>query len=692
MQDKVRPTHRQRAAIVYVRQSTISQVRFHHESTERQYALRDRALEMGWPDQAVRVIDEDLGVSGSSTEGRTGFQSLVAEVSLGQVGAIFGLEVSRLARSSADWHRLLELCALFDTLIVDADGIYDLADFNDRLVLGLKGTMSEAELHLLRGRLLGGKLNKARKGELHAPLPVGFVFDAAGRIVLDPDEEVQGAIRTLFDAFHRTGTAFAVVQHFAKEGLRFPKRAYGGAWNGRLLWGPLTHGRVLGVLKNPAYAGTYVFGRYHYRRRLAPDGRLRSTQVSVPPEEWQVRLDGHHPGYITLEEFDAIQARLRQNRTNAVVSGAAREGSALLQGLIFCGECGRRMSVHYISNGKPSPHYECAHGRRDGIPGPHARSVSGRLLDEAVSRHVLAALTPEQFELVFKALTQLREDRATADRTWNLRLERAQYEADLSERQFELVDPENRLVARSLERRWDERLQELEALRNEYRAYTTQQTASAPPITHQQALDLAHDLPRLWNAPTTSIRDRKRILRLLVSDITVMRVPDRRESNIGIRWTGGRCDTITVTHPTLPYEKRRSSPETIELIRQLTAEHSDPEIVTILNDRGLLSPTGQPFTYSSVSWIRWRYHIPTPMSVPDEFLSVDQAAKHLGVSRGVIYDWILGNLLPATKLAPGRPWCISLDPETEARLRRRVAASGHLQPRDPERSLGGGAV
>lgn len=691
MPDKVRPTHRQRQAMIYIRQSTLSQVRIHHESTERQYALRERALEMGWPAQAITVIDEDLGISGKSADGRTGFQSLVASVSLGEVGAIFGLEVSRLARSSADWHRLLELCALFDTLIVDADGIYDLADFNDRLVLGLKGTMSEAELHLLRGRLLGGKINKAKKGELHAPLPVGYVFDAAGRIVLDPDEQVQTAVRTLFDAFRRTGTAFGTVQYFVRAGLKFPKRAYGGVWNGQLLWGPLGHGRVLGALKNPVYAGTYVFGRYHYQPRLTPEGRLRLHQVAVPPDQWLVRIDGHHPGYVTLEEFELNQTRLAKNRTNAVVSGAAREGMALLQGLLICGSCGRRLTVRYVSNksGGVWHEYECNHSRRDGVPGPHCSTVRGSVLDFAVITHVLAQVSVDQFEVALRAVQTLDQEREAQIKSYRLRLDRAKYEAGLAERQFELVDPENRLVARTLEQRWNERLGDVEAANKEYQAFQRHQAQTLPAVTREQVLAVAEDLPRLWGAPTTSFKDKKRLLRLLLSDVTVTGVPHSRMLSLGVRWTGGRHELIAARRPPRASDARRCPPETRDAVAALAPDHSNAQIADLLNARKMTAPSGNPFTHKSIAWIRRRYGLPkaspaaraTPAPRPepaDGAFSVAQAARHFGVSHHVIYYWIERGYLQATKLDRGWPWRLRLDAADEQTLRNRVEHSGHL--------------
>ena len=354
---KVRREHLNRMAIVYIRQSTLAQVRFHRESTERQYALQEKALNLGWDPDRIQVIDEDLGISGSGRSQYLGFQHLVAQVSLGEVGAIFGLEISRLARSSADLLRLLELCALFNTIVVDEDGIYDLSDFNDRLILGFKGTMSEAELHFLRARLIGGKKNKARKGELRFPLPVGYAYDMGGQTILDPDEEVQTAVWNVFHSFRSSGSAYGVVQFFAQNCLRFPKRAYGGAWAGKLVWGTLNHSRVLGILYNPAYTGAYVFGRYRDQKSVNPQGLFIHHTVRLPREEWEVLIPDHHPGYITWEEYEGNLKQLHSNRTNLEKSGPAREGTALLQGLVICGKCGRRMSVRYTSNGGISPHY-----------------------------------------------------------------------------------------------------------------------------------------------------------------------------------------------------------------------------------------------------------------------------------------------------------------------------------------------
>ena len=410
MNPKITELHRSKPAYVYVRQSTLAQVRHHQQSTERQYALREKAQELGWSEPSIRILDRDLGMSGAQTTGRDDFKTLVAEVSMGQVGAVFALEASRLARSNLDWHRLLQLCALTETLVIDEDGCYDPADFNDGLLLGLKGAMAQAELHFLRVRLQGGKLNKAKKGELRFPLPVGFRYDEESRIILDPDEEVRSAVGLVFRLFHETGTAFAVMQRFAESALRFPKRSYGGAWDGKIIWGRLTHGRVLGILKNPSYAGRYVFGRYHWRREINPSGEIQKRMHAVAMADWRVSLPEHHEGYISWEEFLKNQERLDKNRTNGdetLLSGPAREGLALLQGLLLCGHCGRALTVRYTGNGGIYPCYLCNWLRREGLASKDCMSFRCDLLDAAVAKEVLQALQPAELEPALAALQEL---------------------------------------------------------------------------------------------------------------------------------------------------------------------------------------------------------------------------------------------------------------------------------------------
>ena len=458
--EPVQETHRQKLACIYLRQSTLKQVRQHQESTERQYALRDKALQLVWPPERILILDHDLGISGTQMANRPDFQRLVSLVSLQQVGAVFALEASRLSRSDLDWHRLVDLSGWTGTLLIDEDGAYNPGDFNDRLLLGLKGTMSQAELHFLRVRLQGGKLNKARKGQLRFPLPVGFIHAQPEGIVLDPDQEVQGAVRLVFTTFGQTASAYGVVQHFAQQQLLFPKRSYGGVWNGQLRCGRLNHGRVLGLLRNPAYAGAYVFGRYRTCKSFSSTGQMHHTVRPMPLAEWQVNLPNQHPGYITWEEYLANQQRLAQNQTNGCPGAAgspAREGPALLQGLLVCGQCGHRLSPRYVGEDGSLVWYECNWRRRE-LAGKTCWSVRGDRLDAAVAQRILSALVPAQVEIALAAVAELEQRDQALDHQWQLKIQRAEYEGRLAQRRFEEVDPANRLVAATLEQRWEHAL------------------------------------------------------------------------------------------------------------------------------------------------------------------------------------------------------------------------------------------
>src|SRR5712692_9034365 len=484
--------HLDRLAIVYVRQSTFIQVRDHTESTRRQYAQSQDAAQLGWPASQIVTSDADLGLSGRSATGRAGFKELVSRVCVGEVGAIFGLEISRLARSSADLQRLLEFCSLTETLIVDADGIYDLQNFNDRLLLGLKGTMSEAELHLLAGRLQESKRAAARRGELRFPLPVGYRYDDDGHTIMDAHEEIRAAVAELFAAFGITGSASGVVGHFRTR--LFPRRAYGGAWAGEIRWGRLTHGRAVALLSNPAYAGAYVFGRFHSHRVVDAAGTIRTRMVERSRSEWPVIIHDHHPAYISWETFLANEQRLAANNTR---SGARppREGTALLQGMVLCGSCGRPMGIGYPS-GKAT--YDCCHSRSNHTKTPGCRSVMAAIVDAAVAQRVLTMVTPQAITLALAAADEVTDRRARSTRALELRVERARYEAARAECAFHQCEPENRLVARSLEHRWEEKLSALAdaeaALATEHREVTP-----LPPRAELEAL--ASDLARLTPPP-----------------------------------------------------------------------------------------------------------------------------------------------------------------------------------------------
>jgi DNA invertase Pin-like site-specific DNA recombinase/uncharacterized protein YndB with AHSA1/START domain len=686
MSSKITDQHRQKLACVYIRQSTLSQVRHHQESTERQYALRDKALALGWSPGQVRVLDRDLGVSGAHTAGRDDFKTLVAEVSMSQVGAVFALEASRLARSNADWHRLIELCSLTGTLIIDEDGCYDPADFNDGLLLGLKGTMSQAELHFLRARLQGGKLNKAKKGELRFPLPVGFCYDDGHAIVLDPDAEVRGAIQLLFRTFRDTGSAYAVVQHFATQGLRFPKRAYGGVWKGQLVWGRLSEGRVLSVLKNPAYAGVYAFGRYRCVKEILADGSIRARVKRLPQSSWLVAIQDHHQGYLSFDEHVRNLDLLERNRTNTadtLLSGPAREGRALLQGLLLCGRCGRRVSVRYQGNGGIHPVYECNWQRREGLSGKACLSLRCDLLDQAIGQRALAVVNSEQLSLAVEALRQVEERASAVTGQWRMRLERADYEAQLAQRRYEQVDPANRLVAAALEQRWNEALSRLAELQQQFAAFQREQARTASPQQQAELQSLAEDFPRLWQAPTTPAKDKKRMLRLLLKDITVVAPAESPSVALQIRWQGGACEEVRVDRPRRPADRWRYPEAVVGKVRELAARYSDAEVAVALNQAGWTAAKGAPFTASKVQWIRYRHGIPAASTAPPgaEERSVGQVAEQFAVSRGVVYYWIERGILEAHKANRTAPYRITLNPQKEKELQEWVRHSSRIAKR-----------
>jgi DNA invertase Pin-like site-specific DNA recombinase len=627
---KVTSDHLRRQAYLYVRQSSLQQVHDHRESTARQYDLKRRAHALGWPTEQIVVIDEDLGLSGASSVERNGFQRLVAEVGLGRVGLVMGLEVSRLARNSTDWHRLLEICALAETLILDEDGIYDPSHFNDRLLLGLKGTMSEAELHVLRARLLGGQLNKARRGELWMRPPIGFVTDRTGRLSLDPDAQIQATVRLLFETFRRTGSAQKVVRHFAQEKILWPRRPYTGGRAGQVVFAPLEHSRVLGILHNPRYAGAFVYGRTRQRKVIIA-GQARYRRLTRA--EWKVFLPNAHPGYLTWDEYEANQATLL---TNAAGYGTdrrrspAREGVALLQGLVLCGRCGLRMTVRYsVRRGHPAPDYLC---QRRGIETaePSCQIIPGTGLDEAVSHLVLDAVTPAALDVALEVFDELRHRKAEVDRLRQAQVERAREDAELAQRQFMLVRPEHRLVADTLEQQWNEKLARLAALEEEYTRLTKTDGPELGSHDRERIQALVADLPRVWHDPRTPARERKRMLRLLIEDVTLLR---DRTIQLHIRWKGGATTSLDCPLPQGAPDLRRTPATIVEMVRALATEHTDRQIAETLNARWLRTGTGQRFTRLRVRHVRIAHGIPSLAEHLRQagWLTATEIATQLGV-------------------------------------------------------------
>src|SRR6476620_6076128 len=644
---KVTGAHLARTAYLYVRQSTLRQVLTNTESAARQYALRQKAIALGWQAEAIVTIDTDQGQSGASAADREGFQHLVAEVSMGRAGIVLGLEVSRLARNNADWHRLLEICAMSATLICDEDGLYDPTDFNDRLLLGLKGTMSEAELHFIRARLIGGQLSKARRGELQMGLPGGLVYDPTGKVVLDPDTGVQQAIRQVFTLFARTGSARATVQQFNADGLLFPVRVRTGARKGELAWMPLQHWRVLRTLHNPRYAGAFAYGRR--RDRLAADGK-KSYQL-VPREQWIALIRDAHPGYISWDQYETNQKLLLGNATAHGAdraAGPAREGTALLQGLAICGRCGRRMTVRYhIRRGVEVPDYQCMNRCiQDGTA--HCQTVPGGTVDAAVSSLLLEALTPHALEVAVTVQAELDTRPAEADALRRQAVDRARHRADLARRRYLAVDPDNRLIVDSLEADWNDALRALHTAREDYERASTAASAVLSDDLKHRLRSLATDFPALWANPNTQQRDRKRMIRLLVDDVTLHKTDD---IHLHVRLRGGQTHSLVVPIPPTSWQARQTRPDILAELDRLLDTHTNAETADALNVAGHRSGENKPFTTGIVVHVRRKYHLPSHADRlrAQGLLTTTELAQRLTVHPSTVKSWTKAGILNSHK-------------------------------------------
>jgi DNA invertase Pin-like site-specific DNA recombinase len=684
---KVGASHLARTAYLYVRQSTLHQVVTNTESTQRQYALRQRAVALGWPPEQVVVIDSDQGQSGASAADREGFQRLVAEVGIGRAGIVLGLEVSRLARNSADWHRLLELCALAGTLILDEDGLYDPCDFNDRLLLGLKGTVSEAELHFLRARLRGGILSKARRGELPLPLPVGLVYDPAGKVTLDPDQGVQQALRHLFVTFERTGSARAVVQAFNQEGLRFPARVRSGERKGELVWMPLRHWRVLRTLHNPRYAGAFAYGRH----RTTTKGNGKTSVHEQPREQW-IFIPDTHPGYISLDQYEANQRLLAGNaRAHGAerAAGPAREGPALLQGLIVCGRCGRRMTVRYHQRRSTLvPDYQClSEAIQDGAR--RCQTIPGATVDEAIGQLLLDTVTPLALEVALSVQAELEARADEADRLRQSHVERARQRAELARRRYLAVDPDNRLVADTLEADWNDALRALQVAQDEYERASAAAHAALTDEHKTRIRALAADFPVLWADPATPPRERKRIARLLIEDVTLNKTD---QIHLHLRLRGGQTTSLTIPTPLNAWQARQTHHDTVALADRLLNEHTDAETAELLNQAGHRSGEGKPFTARIVLRLRRDHQLQShAQRLRDRgLLSTREIADHLGVHTTTIKAWHRAGLLTSEKANDKNERLYQ--PPTPADPRLVKQQGRRLSDREPTESTPGGAV
>jgi DNA invertase Pin-like site-specific DNA recombinase len=674
---RVSPSHVARAAIVYVRQSTLAQVERNRESTARQYDLAERAVGLGWPRAAVRVIDEDQGVSGASAAGRSGFAEVAAQVGLGQVGIVLALECSRLARNNADWYRLLDLAGMTDTLIGDADGIYHPGRFNDRLVLGMKGTMSEAELHILRARLEGGIRSKAARGELQRALPVGMVWgETPGQVLFHPDEAVRAVIGAIFERFAESGSARGVWLWLREQGLRFPLPpvAYMHPL-GEVRWVEPTYHAVHNVLTHPAYAGAYVYGRTRFEKRLGPDGQVHVTRRVLPREQWQVCIPGHHEGFIDWDTYLANQDRIGANtrpRRHSPGTGAVREGCALLQGLAVCGICGRKLAVFYQGKAKSAQAYYCT-GAGPIVDGRGTRHLQtgGVGIDAAVAAAFLAALAPAALAAALAATDELEHGHDAALAHHRRAVEHARYQAARAERRYRAVDPDNRLVARGLEADWEKTLTAAAAAETELARRRSRRPAALTLDERVQVLALGDDLPGVWDAPTTTDRDRKQLLRTLLEEvvITITRDPGTGRADLLIRWKGGAISELTVPIRRAQ-PKIRTDEDTIDLLRRLAVHHPDAVIAGILNRQHRSTARGLSFTASRVQGLRHHWHIPCHHPNPDtaegDLLTVADAAKTLGTAPSTLHRWLGDGFIAGEQDTPGAPWRIRMSDELRA--------------------------
>ena len=687
---KITANHLSRQAIVYLRQSSPAQVEHNRESTERQYALAEKACELGWPYERIVVIDEDLGLSGAGWVARSGFARLTAEVALARVGLVLGLEVSRLARNNVDWHRLIDLAGLTDTLIGDADGIYHPALFNDRLLLGLKGTMSEAELHILRARLNGGIRNKAAKGELRRGLPVGFVWgETDGEVLFHADEAVVTAIRSIFQRFAETGSARRVWLWFRAQDHKLPLRM---SEHAEIRWVEASYHAIHQVLTNPVYAGAYVYGKTRTEMMLDASGVRRKRIKHLPRDQWQVLIKEHHQGFIDWQTYEANQQRIARNtRPGPHKEGSAvREGSALLQGLAYCGHCGRRLRTHYHGRNS-SPGYHCAGERLVEGRGSYCLNIGGVQIDAAVAGAFLAALEPAKIRATLAAAEQIEMDRESALKHWRLGVERASYAVSLAERRYRAVDPDNRLVARGLEREWEESLTSLETAKAELARREQQRPRVLSIEEHSRLCALGPDLAAVWAATTTTPRDRKELLGTLIDEVIVKVERDKCAAHLTLRWKGGALTEIDLSLPRSRPATVRTDEDTVALVRRLAVHYPDTVIAGILNRQGRRTARGYRFEGNRVCSLRTHWKIPCFVPKTDaaagELLTIKLVATALGVAPSTIHRLINDGIIAGEQITPGAPWRIRITDDLKARFNC-DAGEGFLPMREAIRALG----
>lgn len=689
---KVEARHLRLLALVYIRQSTPQQLQNNQESTRRQYELARRAQRMGWPESAVRVIDDDLGMSGASSQNRTGFQRLVAAIGLGEVGIVLVTEVSRLSRLNSDWHRVIELCAVFRTLIADEDGVYDAQNPNDRLLLGVKGTLFAAELHILHARMHGALLHKAQRGELTVALPVGYRRRADGTVVQDPDDAVRLAVAMVFERFATLGNARGVLRHFIDNGLRMPRIVQAGPEKSQAVWVRPAYAMIHRMLNNPAYAGAFVYGRV--RQDITAGNPPTTVERRLPPEEWAIVVQDVYPAFISYDRFLANRRKLWANRYNFAAKGrgAVRMGAALLQGLVQCGRCGRQMGVSY---GRQQPRYECRQAQMHHAE-PMCQSFVAGDVDAAVVETFLEAMRPAGLDATLAALRNLERERQAVDRQWQLRLERARYEARLAQRQYDVVDPDNRLVARELERRWEAALAEAEALQRDYEHLLVTELRPLDAVEAEDVRRLASDLPALWAAETTTPADRKRLLRLVVASVTVTVKAGRNGADIQVLWSGGARTAHWVDSPGHGRHLRTDA-GVLETIRGLASRMPDHQVAAALAEQGLLSRQGKPWTRGRVASMRHQHAIPTACPTQtrgvtmraDGFVPAKVAARQLGITLAALRVWAHRGVLVSDQSSGASKIWIRLEPGDVERLGGDADTAGMERVRDVAQKSGG---
>lgn len=681
---KVKAFHLQRLAVVYVRQSSQQQVLEHKESASLQYALRQRAIDWGWPADRVRVIDQDQGHSGATAQGRQGFQELLAQVSLDHVGVVLGIEMSRLARSCRDWHQLLELCALFGTLLADQDGLYDPRDYNDRLLLGLKGTLSEAELHSIRLRMYQGRLNKARRGEVFTHMPMGYIRGgegAAGAPVLDPDQQVQSAVRLIFEKFEQLGSVNGLLGYLVRHDIRLGIRPHHGANRGTLEWRRPNRVTLCGLLHHPLYAGAYSWGRRPVDPRRKIPGRRATGRIVADSKDWQVLIRDHCPAYITWEQYQANLVRLAENR--ALVKGPLRQGPALLKGILVCGVCGARMIVSYGQQNLLR--YSCIRRHCD-YGEAYCQSLAGRVLDELVARQVLKVLEPAGLELSLSAAADIQRERAALHQQWRQRLERAAYQKDRAQRQYHAVEPENRLVARELEQRWEQALLEERKLQEDYAGFERRQPACLSAADQEIIRRLARDIPALWHSPKTTHQDRQSIVRHLVEQVTLRPQEHSEMVDVTIRFAGGFASQHELRRPVARYEQMHNYPLLLQTVGELRQQKLTlRQIADTLNTRGWRPPKRR-LTFNAAMVRSLIFRLPCPLTpgsgtphhspplVPHEWWFAD-LARHLNLPAPTLYSWMRRGWVEARQLPrPAGRWILWADDQELTRLQQLRAA------------------